>query len=217
MKAIRTTNHVLRAGRLPMIALLTFGFCASSGTAQSSRGSEMSSSRNTGSSGSESTLNHSEKHFIEKAGKGSKEEVALGELALQKSSNPDVKDFARQLINDHRQANAEFSQLAEKGGVSIDFPEWSRTGTSEQIDTSQFGSDVTSEHRYRELAGKSGSDFDKTFVKLMVDDHKKDIKEFQKEATDAADPAVRSFAANTVPKLQAHLDHAERLSDIVGK
>jgi putative membrane protein len=43
----------------------------------------------------------------------------------------------------------------------------------------------------------------------MVKDHKKDVKEFQKEAKSAKDPDVKSFAAKTTPTLQEHLQMAE--------
>jgi putative membrane protein len=38
----------------------------------------------------------------------------------------------------------------------------------------------------------------------MVRDHNADVKEFQKEAQNGQDPAVRDFASKTLPTLQEH-------------
>jgi putative membrane protein len=43
----------------------------------------------------------------------------------------------------------------------------------------------------------------------MVKDHKKDVKEFQKQAKSAKDPDVKSFASQTAPTLEEHLKMAE--------
>lgn len=72
--------------------------------------------------------------------------------------------------------------------------------------------EATSDRHYRSLAKKTGRDFDKEFVEMMVDDHKKDVKLFEKEAKDANDSDVRAFAASHLATLQAHLDQANSLS-----
>jgi hypothetical protein len=54
-----------------------------------------------------------------------------------------------------------------------------------------------------------GTDFDKDYVKHMVADHKKDIKEFEKQAKGSDD--VASFAKDTLPTLKKHLQTAQSL------
>ena len=46
---------------------------------------------------------------------------------------------------------------------------------------------------------------------MMVDDHKKDIKEFEKEAK-SQNQQVATFAKDTLPTLHKHLDTAEALA-----
>ena len=60
------------------------------------------------------------------------------------------------------------------------------------------------------LAKLSGEQFDKEFAKAMVDDHKNDIKEFEAQAKGTDD--VASFAKNTLPTLQKHLQIAQSLT-----
>jgi putative membrane protein len=65
---------------------------------------------------------------------------------------------------------------------------------------------------YRKLQGLRGRDFDREFARYMVDDHKKDIAEFEKEVR-SGDPAdVRALARKTLPVLRKHLKTAESLT-----
>ena len=45
----------------------------------------------------------------------------------------------------------------------------------------------------------------------MVDEHEKDIKMFEKAASDAKDPEVRAFASKHVGSLREHLQTAQNL------
>ena len=51
----------------------------------------------------------------------------------------------------------------------------------------------------------------------MVDDHKKDVADFKKEASSGKDPEVKAFAAKTLPTLQEHLQMAQKTNDAVKK
>ena len=44
-----------------------------------------------------------------------------------------------------------------------------------------------------------------------VDDHKDDIKAFERAADKAQDPEVKSFAAKTLPTLKTHLQFAQEV------
>jgi putative membrane protein len=59
---------------------------------------------------------------------------------------------------------------------------------------------------YDDLAAKKGKDFDKAYVRQMIEDHELTITMFKKAVDDVKDPNVRTFANNTLPKLQMHLD-----------
>lgn len=45
----------------------------------------------------------------------------------------------------------------------------------------------------------------------MIDEHEKDIKQFEKAASDAKDTDVRSFASKHVADLRSHLQQAQNL------
>ncbi|MFP5213433.1 MAG: DUF4142 domain-containing protein, partial [Acidobacteriota bacterium] len=57
-------------------------------------------------------------------------------------------------------------------------------------------------------------DFDRQYMRHMIEDHIQDVSEFKEEAKDGQDADIKSFAADKTPKLEEHLKMAK---DIHGK
>ena len=127
--------------------------------------------------------------FAIKAAQGGLAEVQLGQLASTKANSPDVKTFGQKMVDDHTKANNDLTAVAQKEGITLP--------------TTLNGKDQA---EYTKLQGLSGVAFDKEYVKDMVKDHEEDVKEFQKEASNGKDPQIKSFAAQTLPVLQSHLE-----------
>lgn len=138
--------------------------------------------------------------FMVKAASGGLTEVALGKIALNNAASEHVKDFGQMMITDHTKANNELIALAKKKNIAIP----SVPGSDEQRDIDK-------------LQQEKGKDFDKDYVNMMIDDHKKDIKEFQDEADNAKDSAIKAFAQKTLPVLQKHLDHIQAIDSAMTK
>jgi putative membrane protein len=66
------------------------------------------------------------------------------------------------------------------------------------------------------LQGLSGPDFDKAYIRLMVQDHRKDVAHFKHAADRADNPELRQFASRTLPILQEHLRQAESIAQTLG-
>lgn len=139
-------------------------------------------------------LDKKDRAFIEKAAAGGMLEVEAGKLGQSKAQNADVKSFAAMLQSDHSAANDELKSLAEKKGVKLP------TALPKK------------EQKKLDKMAKA-KDFDKTFVHEQgLEDHKHDIKDFEKASKDAKDPDVKAFAAKTLPTLQKHLQRAEEIN-----
>ena len=134
--------------------------------------------------------------FAVTAANGGMLEVALGELAVQKSQNPRVKNFGSMMVADHTKANNELKALA--GSKNIALP----PSLSEDA-----------QKHVNEMSKKAGKDFDKDYIGMMVDDHKDDISEFEKAADKATDVDLKSFASSKLPTLRMHLDSAKAIHD----
>jgi putative membrane protein len=134
--------------------------------------------------------------FATTAANGGMAEVELGKLALQKSANAKVKDFATMMVNDHGKANEELMSIAKTKNITLP-------------------PDIDEDHKKKadELSKKTGSDFDKDYVAAMVDGHKKTLKLMQDQAKDGKDAELKAFAEKTAPIVQAHLDMINKIHD----
>ena len=133
--------------------------------------------------------------FWAEAAQGGMAEVALANLALQKSQNEQVKAFAQKVVDDHTMANNELKALA--AGKNVTLPMEVTAKQTAMMD---------------KLSGKSGADFDKEFIKTMVKDHEKMIKLFERQAESGTDADVKAFATKTLPTLRSHLEMARTMS-----
>jgi len=60
-----------------------------------------------------------DKDFAVRAAQDGMAEIELGNLAVQKGSSQDVKDFGRKLVQDHGKANADLREIAAKEGITL--------------------------------------------------------------------------------------------------
>jgi len=134
--------------------------------------------------------------FAVAAANGGMAEVELGQLAQQKAANPKVKDFGAMMVTDHTKANDEMKALATAKGITLPVA----INTDEQ----KIKDD---------LSAKTGADFDKAYVSNMIDDHKKDIKEFEDASQNCKDANLKAFAVKTLPTLKMHLDAIQKIHD----
>ena len=60
--------------------------------------------------------------FVTQAAQGDLLEIESGKLAQQKASDPNVKQFAGQLVNDHQKTSVELKALVNGGKVKGNLP-----------------------------------------------------------------------------------------------
>ena len=134
--------------------------------------------------------------FVNKAASGGMMEVELGKIAQDKAQSQRVKDFGGMMVTDHSQANDELKGIASSKNAAVP-------------------SALMPEHQKHldDLSKKSGADFDKAYMKMMLDDHKKDIAEFKKTSEKSTDAEIKNFATKTLPVLQKHLDSAKAINN----
>jgi len=130
--------------------------------------------------------------FIADAIQGNLAEISVGQLAQKNGNSDEVRNFGQTLVQDHSANNDKAKSLAQSESVKVPNepkPEATRV--------------------YRKLSKLKGMAFDRAFAKEMVKDHKKDIKEFEKQSKGNDD--VAKFAQETLPTLNKHLQTAESL------
>jgi putative membrane protein len=131
--------------------------------------------------------------FMKQAMQGDMAEIQVGKLAQEKGGDQKVKDFGQTLADDHQQNLDKAKSVAEKIGMT----------PPESVSVEQKAV-------YNKLSKLSGRQFDREFAQHMVQDHRKDISEFERESKKSGD--VASFAQDTLPTLKKHLEIAESIN-----
>lgn len=130
--------------------------------------------------------------FIKKAIEGNYAEVQMGDLAQKNGQSDGVKSFGKMLSADHSAANDKAIAAAKTMDVAA-----------------PSGPNAKQKADYDKMSKMNGAQFDKMFAKHMVEDHKKDIAEYKKEAK--MKDAAGEYASGQVDTLQKHLDAAKSL------
>ena len=124
-------------------------------------------------------------------------EIEIGKLAQSKGTDQGVKDFGKMLIADHTKSANDTKPFADKLQVSLP------TAITEK-----------GKEHYNELnEEKAGKDFDEKFADMMVKGHEEAIAKMEKASENANDVEIRTWAANMVPTLKGHLEHAKMLQE----
>lgn len=141
----------------------------------------------------------SDKTFVKKAIEGSNAEIQLGQLAAQKGSASDVKQFGQKMVDDHTKLNEQMKQVASQVGVT---PTDDVAPADKALQT--------------KLNALSGDAFDKAYIRAMVKDHRKDLVEFKHEAGSAKNPALKDAAQQGSTVIEQHLQMAEQMAQSHG-
>jgi putative membrane protein len=132
--------------------------------------------------------------FLKKAIMGGMQEVKLGKLASEKGTDAAVRKFGQRMMKDHTAANKKLMTLA--GTLRAEAPT--------KLDT-------THQKEFDRFAAMEGKAFDNAYARHMVEDHEKDLKEFEKASKNAKSKELRELATDLLPTLREHLKMAKDL------
>lgn len=126
-------------------------------------------------------------------------EASLGQLAERKAENSEVRQFAQRMVADHNKLQNDWVSMSSSNGMNF------KTG---------FGKN----HRKKldQLQKLSGSEFDRTYMTLMIQDHKDYVDYFRKEGRAAKSAAVRNLVSASLPTLEQHWAMAKQVGVKVG-
>ena len=134
--------------------------------------------------------------FMNQAAAGNMAEVELGKLAVKQAASGEVKQFGQKMIDDHSKALDELKKLAEQKKVML-----------------PPGVLPTQKELSDKLSKLNGAEFDKEYVKAMLEAHQKDVTAFEAVSKTATDADVKAFATKTLPTLKTHLEMIKSLAD----
>ena len=121
-------------------------------------------------------------------------------LALRKSKNPQVKDFANQMMSDHTNLEKSVNDLAKKLGVTQQ-----ESATSKQL-KEQAAAET------KKLQSLKGKAFDKEYASHEIAYHQAVIDAATKTLIpNAKNAELKSALEGAAPVLQGHLQRAQQL------
>jgi len=150
-------------------------------------------------------------------------EIDLAKVAADHASSPDVKAFARMMIDDHTKAGDQLKQIASQYAIPT---------TDAKVDDKH-------KNLMDKLSKLNGTDFDKEYMSAMVDDHQDAVRDLRsradenrslsdrvtgknpenpaagkpEKADNHVDAAINQWAANNLPTIEHHLDRAKQIKD----
>jgi putative membrane protein len=133
-------------------------------------------------------------------------DIAAAKLALSKSSNADVKDFANQMVRDHQAVNDKALALVKRLNV-----------TPEDNATSQSLTKAAEANRVK-LDKLSGAAFDRAYVSNEVAYHKT-VNGALKDTLipNSQNAELKSLLQTGLTLFTAHQEHAEHLAKTLAK
>jgi putative membrane protein len=133
-------------------------------------------------------------------------EVEAGQLASRTAQSAEVKQYAQRMVDDHQKNDDQLKELARTLNVNLEGEEFTKQQKKAQKDLEK-------------VQGKSGAEFDKAYMKMMVSEHERDVKDVEKAAKDARKgnhTELATFLDTTHSHLNMHLEEARRIERTAG-
>lgn len=163
--------------------------------AVSAFGQKTGATRSSSSSAARNGVTSADRAFLQEVSKDNLAEVKTAKMVEQKTNDRAIRDYAKNLVNDHTKAEQQLSTVATSLGVTL----------PRQLDARQTAA-------YAHLKSLSGKQLDVAFVKDNLRDHKSDIRKFDQQLQNSRSSAVKNYAAAQLPHLQDHIRIAEDLA-----
>jgi putative membrane protein len=115
--------------------------------------------------------------------------IELARLAINRSSDEEIKSIARQLETDHSAIINELKEYADRNGIIVPAAE-----SNDQL------------NERNKLAEKDADDFDEELCKMLVDNHEEAVDNFEERVDKTEDSELKSWISKTLPTLKSHLN-----------
>jgi putative membrane protein len=128
-------------------------------------------------------------------------EIESSKLALEKTTNTEVKSFANMMISAHTKTTDELTAAVKAEKLDVAIP---------------AKLDAEHEAKLTKLKDLSGAEFDKAYMDAQVEGHQAALKVHQAYAASGDNAKLKVWAGKTAGAVQKHLAEAEKLDKTVG-
>jgi len=132
--------------------------------------------------------------FLNRAAEEVQVEISLGQLAVQRSINTQVKEFGQHMVEDHKKASQQLELLALKQGVKL-----------------SPGKKHEHQQKLEELSHLSGHAFDREYMDYSIRDHETTVEEFRRRIGSVEDEDIKQWIILLLPILEGHREKAHQV------
>jgi putative membrane protein len=129
-------------------------------------------------------------NYVTKAAIGDLFEIQSSRLALRKSDDGKVKDFASRMVRDHTASSAKLKSIIKAGELPLVPPTKLDDAHQQMLDG---------------LAGANGADFDKMYMEMQIKAHEEAVALHQGYAENGMEEKLKAFAKKTSMVVETHL------------
>lgn len=141
-------------------------------------------------------LNTVDQLFVRQGTIGGLAEVEMGKLAAERAQGDAVKQFARQMVEDHGKANERLAKLARNDKALL--PGKSAVDPDQKALRAQ-------------LEKLRGADFDSAYIGAQVGAHQTTAQLLEHEIGAGQDMRLKDYAKETLPVVMRHLEMARQI------
>jgi putative membrane protein len=145
-------------------------------------------------------MSRNERDFIRRATDNNTLEVALGEMAQHQAASERVKQFGQVMARDYALASNRLLEIAKKDSFQV----------PADLDKDEYSI-------LRDLEGLRGRDFDRAYMKHILEDNKGDLALFEQTARNGASPDLRDYARQNLGVIGEHLRSAQDIYNEIEK
>lgn len=139
-------------------------------------------------------LDRQDEIFLHEIAAAGMTEVEFDQLAQQRAGKPSVRDFGRQMVEDHSKANARLNAMVQTSEIKL-----------------PTAMNPTYKKSFDDLTRLQGAAFDRVYIKRQIDDHTRVAQMLEHQIAHGQDPQLKAFAAETLPTVRHHLEIAHTL------
>jgi len=136
--------------------------------------------------------------YVDKAAIGDMFEIQSSQLALQKSQDDDVRDFAQMMVEDHNKSTSMIKNAVTESGANLEIPD---------------SMDRKHEDMLKSLQQTPSGDFDEAYLNIQYDAHQEALQLHRSYANGGDDDALQNAAEMIVPVIEEHIDHLKEIMD----
>lgn len=139
-------------------------------------------------------------HYVNGAGAADLFEVKASQLALERSTNPAIREFAQHMVNAHTDSTAKLKKTLVGENVDLSPPTKLEPEKQELLD---------------QLTNASVEDFNALYARLQVQGHEEALGLHEEYAKVGNNDTLRKFADEMTAHVKNHLEQAKRIEQSI--